>query len=202
MDWQYAEPYTYKALFAVPYGAPKNQSRMAYSFDYGDVHYVSLNTDYEELHDRYPSMLEDEAAWLDDDLAAAKKDGKRLIVLMHRPIWESPYDGCLDINGQHFLPIFDKYKVPLVFMGHEHVYARTEPLVKAQPAAMGTVYITTGRSGSEPWDGARRKPFDVVYDNPMDMPMYVVLEIKPGDFRVTAVKVDGTIIDTVNIPTK
>ena len=41
MDWKFAEPYTYKALFAVPYGGPKDQNRLAYSFDYGDVHYVS-----------------------------------------------------------------------------------------------------------------------------------------------------------------
>ena len=51
LDWKFCEPYTYKALFPVPYGAPEGQSRLAYSFDYGDVHYAALNTDYEELHE-------------------------------------------------------------------------------------------------------------------------------------------------------
>lgn len=112
MDWKFAEPYTYKALFAVPYGGPKDQNRLAYSFDYGDVHYVSLNTDYEELNGWRPTMMEDEAAWLDKDLAAAKKAGKRLVVLMHRPPWDSPYNGTLDVNGKYFMPLFDKYDVP------------------------------------------------------------------------------------------
>ena len=201
LDWKFAQPYTYKALFSVPYGAPKGQSRMAYSFDYGDVHYVSLNTDYEELHYAYPTMMEDEAGWLDADLAAAKKEGKRLIVLMHRPPWDSPYDGQLDINGQYFMPIFDKYNVPLVFAGHEHVYARTSPMKGNTPAKEGTVYITTGRSGTEPWAGAVRRPFDTVYYNPMDMPMYLVLQVEPKDFRITAYKTDGTVIDALTVVT-
>ena len=202
MDWQFVEPYTYKALFAVPYGGPKDQNRMAYSFDYGDVHYVSLNTDYEELNGWRPTMMEDEAAWLDKDLAAAKKAGKRLVVLMHRPPWDSPYNGTLDVNGKYFMPLFDKYDVPLVFTAHEHCYERTVPIKNDQAATEGTVYIATGRSGTEAWDGSVKKPTDVIYYNPMDMPMYLTLQVEPDEFRVSAMKNDGTLIDTVSIPAK
>lgn len=201
MEWQFAYPYTYKALFAVPYGSPREQSRLTYSFDYGDVHYVSLNTDYEELHAQDPDMLTNEAAWLDADLAAAKKAGKRLIVMMHRPPWNSPYNGKLDINGTYFMPIFDKYEVPLVFTAHEHCYERTVPVKADTQAETGTIYIATGRSGTESWDASRRKPTDAVYYNPMDMPMYLTLQVEPKDFRVTAFKNDGTIIDTTTIAT-
>ena len=198
MDWKFAEPYTYKALFAVPYGGPKDQNRLAYSFDYGDVHYVSLNTDYEELNGWRPTMMEDEAAWLDKDLAAAKKAGKRLVVLMHRPPWDSPYNGTLDVNGKYFMPLFDKYDVPLVFTAHEH----TVPIKNDQAATEGTVYIATGRSGTEAWDGSVKKPTDVIYYNPTDMPMYLTLQVEPDEFRVSAMKNDGTLIDTVSIPAK
>ena len=202
MDWKFAEPYTYKALFAVPYGGPKDQNRLAYSFDYGDVHYVSLNTDYEELNGWRPTMMEDEAAWLDKDLAAAKKAGKRLVVLMHRPPWDSPYNGTLDVNGKYFMPLFDKYDVPLVFTAHEHCYERTVPIKNDQAAMEGTVYIATGRSGTEAWDGSVKKPTDVIYYNPTDMPMYLTLQVEPDEFRVSAMKNDGTLIDTVSIPAK
>ena len=201
MEWKFAYPYTYKALFTVPYGSPQGQSRLTYSFDYGDVHYVSLNTDYEELHAQDPDMLTNEAAWLDADLAAAKKAGKRLIVMMHRPPWDSPYHGVLDSNGKCFMPIFDKYDVPLVFTAHDHCYERTVPVKNDTQAETGTIYIATGRSGTESWDAARRKPTDVVYYNPMDMPMYLTLQVEPKDFRVTAFKNDGTIIDTTTIAT-
>lgn len=201
MEWKFAYPYTYKALFAVPYGSPQGQSRLTYSFDYGDVHYVSLNTDYEELHAQDPDMLTNEAAWLDADLAAAKKAGKRLIVMMHRPPWDSPYHGVLDSNGKCFMPIFDKYDVPLVFTAHDHCYERTVPVKNDTQAKTGTIYIATGRSGTESWDASRRKPTDVVYYNPIDMPMYLTLQVEPADFRVTAFKNDGTIIDTATIAT-
>lgn len=201
MTWQFAYPYTYKALFAVPYGSPKGQSRLTYSFDYGDVHYVSLNTDYEELHAQDPDMLANEAAWLDTDLKQAKDNGKRLIVMMHRPPWNSPYDGNVDINGTYFMPIFDKYQVPLVFTAHEHCYERTVPIKEDKQAATGTVYIATGRSGTESWDASRRKPTDVVYYNPIDMPMYLALQVEPKEFRVTALKNDGTVIDIATIAT-
>lgn len=201
LDWQFAEPYTFKALFALPYDGPKGQARMAYSFDYGDVHYVSLNTDYEEIHEWHQNMLENEAAWLEQDLRKAQQRKKRLVVLMHRPPWDSPYHGELDMNGQYLLPIIDKFKVPLVFTAHEHCYARTVPVTNSVPAAGGTVFITTGRSGTETWDAAKEKPFDAFYYNPMDMPMYLTMLVEPTAFKVTAYKNDGAIIDTVVIPT-
>lgn len=201
LDWKYALPDTYEALFAVPDNGPQGQKGLAFTFDYGDVRYLSLNTDYEEIHQWYPQMMDEEAAWLETNLAQAKKDQKRVIVLMHRPPWDSPYHGVYDINGRYFAPIFDKYDVPLVLEGHEHCYARSVPVKDSKPAAKGTIYITTGRSGTESWDAAVRKPFDEVYYNPMDMPMYLTLTVEPKDFLVKAYKTDGTIIDSIRIST-
>lgn len=199
LDWKFCEPYTYKALFPVPYGAPKDQSRMAYSFDYGDVHYVSLNTDYEELHEAYPDMMENEVTWLDQDLAAAQQRRKRLVILMHRPCVTATYRALPDINGTYFMPIFDKYHVPLVFTAHEHCYARTEPLVDGKPQSGGTTYISTGRAGTQAYTDTVKRYCDAVYYNPVDQPMYLVLAVKPDTFVVTAYKTDGTVIDTAAI---
>lgn len=201
MQWTFAEPKTYTSLFAVPENGPKGQERMAYSFDYGDVHYVSLNTDDEELLATRPTMLTDEAAWLNQDLQAATASGKRLVVFMHRPPWNSPYDGKLNKNGEALMPVFDKYKVPLVFTAHEHAYERTVPLTADKPAPDGTTYIATGRSGTESWDGSVKKPTDVVYYNPTDQPMYLKLQVQSEQLIVTAIKDDGTIIDTATIGT-
>lgn len=202
MEWKFAEPYTYKALFALPYGSPKGQSRMAYSFDYGDVHYVSLNTDYEELHQWYPTMMEDEAKWLDDDLKKARDAKKRVIVLMHRPAITATYNGTRDINGTWFEPLFDKYDVPLVFTAHEHHYSRTKPIRYGKVQDGGTVYIATGRSGTERYYDTVKKKIDDVYYNPSEQPMYLVLHVEPTDFVVTAYNVDGSLIDTTIIGTK
>lgn len=202
LEWKFAEPYTYKALFAVPYGSPKRQSRMAYSFDYGDVHYVALNTDYEELHQWYPTMMEDEAQWLDEDLKGAKDRHKRIIVLMHRPAITATYEGIRDRNGTWFEPLFDKYDVPLVFTAHEHHYSRTNPIRYGKVQDGGTVYIATGRSGTERYYDTVKKRIDAFYYNPSDMPMYLTLHVEPDDFVVTSYRVDGSRIDNTVIPTK
>ena len=34
------------------------------------------------------------------------------------------------------------------------------------------------------------------------MPMYLTLQVEPDEFRVSAMKNDGTLIDTVSIPAK
>lgn len=199
LQWQFAEPDTYRALFAVPENGPENQQRMAYSFTYGDVHYVSLNTDEEELGAGRPTMMADEAAWLDKDLAAAQKEGKRLVVFMHRPPWDGSDDSKLNVNGRYFMPLFDKYQVPLVFTAHEHWYERTVPLKNNQPDDKGTVYVMTGRSGTEAYQG-RKKSVDVAFDQDTDQPMYLTLHVKPDALEVTAVKDDGTVIDQAAIP--
>lgn len=199
LQWQFAEPDTYRALFAVPENGPENQQRMAYSFTYGDVHYVSLNTDEEELGEQRPTMMADEAAWLDKDLAAAQKDGKRLVVFMHRPPWDGSDDSKLNVNGRYFVPLFDKYQVPLVFTAHEHWYERTVPLKNNQPDEKGTIYVMTGRSGTESYQG-RKKTVDAAFDQDTDQPMYLTLQVKADSFDVTAVKDDGTVIDQSSIP--
>jgi hypothetical protein len=54
-----------------------------------------------------------------------------------------------------FVPILDKYRVPLALEFHDHVYKRTHPLVGgvAQEAGRGTVYIGDGALGV--FDGTR-----------------------------------------------
>lgn len=202
LDWSFAPPEIYTALFPVPENGPKGQRKLAYSFDYGDVHYVSLNTDYEELREQNPTMLTDEAAWLDADLEEAVKRKQRLIILMHRSPWSTPYSGQVDTIGAAFLPVFDKYRVPLVLTAHEHCYARSVPLRAGAADKSGTVYITTGRSGSEGWRDARKRSFDAVYYNPLDMPVYIELEVRPDAYRIRACKVDGTVIDDAIVQTR
>lgn len=202
LDWSFAPPEIYTALFPVPENGPKGQRKLAYSFDYGDVHYVSLNTDYEELREQNPTMLTDGAAWLDADLEEAVKRKQRLIILMHRSPWSTPYSGQVDTIGAAFLPVFDKYRVPLVLTAHEHCYARSVLLRAGAADKSGTVYITTGRSGSEGWRDARKRSFDAVYYNPLDMPVYIELEVRPDAYRIRACKVDGTVIDDAIVQTR
>ena len=201
IDWKEAKPETFPALFAVPENGPVGQKRLAYSFDYGNVHFVALNSDYQEIHEWYPTMMEDETAWLEADLAKASAAGQRIIILMHRIMWNYRASGTYDINGEHFGPLFDKYHASIVFLAHIHSYSRTRPRIDNRDAAGGTVYITTGRTGEKFWSGSIHKDFDETFYNPTDMTMYITMDVEPQDFKINAYKVDGTLIDSAVIPT-
>ena len=82
----------------------------------------------EELGAMRSNMLTLEAVWLERILKQSETEHKRVILLMHRSPWSTPYSGAKDVNGIAFLPLIDKYEVPLVFTAHEHCYARSSPL--------------------------------------------------------------------------
>lgn len=89
------------------------------SFDYGNAHFIILNTE---------SDLQTQRKWLDEELA--KTDKKWKIVAMHR----SPY-GAMGINGTIiFASVFDKYHVDPVIHGHDHLYLRSAPMYNGRKA--------------------------------------------------------------------
>ncbi|WP_336773588.1 metallophosphoesterase [Paenibacillus sp. MMO-58] len=128
--------------FVSHFNVPVNGSESSivgttYSFDFGEAHFVMLNTE---------SKLKDQAKWLEQDLAATNK--KWLIVSLHR----GPYGGNQKESVlKQFVPLFDKYKVDLVLQGHNHEYARSYPLRnnKIVSDAEGTVYVVTNTSGQK-----------------------------------------------------
>jgi hypothetical protein len=197
LDWKMAKPDYYLSLFALPANGLAGLERFAYSYDYGDVHFIVLNTQLNELQEWYPDLLEQQQRWLAKDLSKTQKRWK--VVLMHRGIWTHPFNGPLDDIGQTFVPVFDQYHVDLVFTGHVHSYARTKALKNGNPDPGGTIYISTGRSGDRVWDKSPQKPMDELYYNPLDMPNYLVFEASHDALKVTAFKQNGELIDQTEL---
>lgn len=197
LDWKMAKPDYYLSLFALPANGPAGLERYVYSYDYGDVHFIVLNTQLNELREWYPDLLEKQKSWIEKDLSQTQKKWK--VVLMHRGVWAYPYNGPLDEIGQTFVPVFDKYHVDLVFTGHVHSYARTKALKNGKPDLSGTIYITTGRSGDKVWEKSPQKPMDEIYYNPLDMPNYLVFEASYDVLKIAAFKQNGDLIDQTEI---
>lgn len=197
LDWKMAKPDYYLALFNLPANGPTGLERYAYSYDYGDVHFIVLNTQLNELREWYPDLLDKQKQWLTKDLSQTKKPWK--VVMMHRGVWKHPFTGPLDEIGQTFVPVFDKFHVNLVFTAHVHSYARTKALKNGKPDPSGTIYITTGRSGDRVWDKSPKKPMDELYYNPLDMPNYLVLEVSQAALKVAAFKQSGELLDQTEI---
>ena len=118
------------APFRSVFSLPGDTGETWYSYDWGQVHLASLDTEAD-----YDTQI----AWLDQDLTdAADKPWK--IVYLHRPPYSSGEHGS-DTNLQAKLaPVLKKHHVQVVFAGHDHDYERMIP-------QDGVAYIVTGGGG-------------------------------------------------------
>lgn len=117
-------------------GGEPSMTEAYYSFDYGNIHFISLDTyGFEKLGDDHTKILAPngvQAQWLKKDLAKANAnpDINWVIVFTHIP----PFSGgshnsdterdLMQIRN-NLVPILDGYKVDLVLAGHSHGYERT-----------------------------------------------------------------------------
>ncbi len=116
------------------------ESGVYYSFNYRNVHFVMLNTneDSPEYADFTPAQIK----WMQDDVKAAKDAGSEwIIAVLHKgPYTTSNHSEDADImnekNGVRTLvaPMMSELGIDLVFQGHDHIYARTNPIKNGQAA--------------------------------------------------------------------
>lgn len=100
-----------------------------YSFDWGQVHFVALNTEY---------AAEPQVTWLEADLAANELPWT--VVYTHHGPYSSGSHGSNGRFRKHFVPILERHGVDVVFSGHDHHYERSKPID-------GITYIVTGAGG-------------------------------------------------------
>ncbi len=123
----------YRDLYSLPSNNPENIEDY-YSFDYGSVHFVSLNTQWlrpgSGTYD--PTRAAEMKTWLENDLAATDKPWK--VVFFHK-------QAFLDfVESQGWGPIFEQYGVNVVFYGHGHSYL--------SHYRNGITYVMTGGGGT------------------------------------------------------
>ncbi|MDO4178988.1 MAG: metallophosphoesterase family protein [Phascolarctobacterium sp.] len=157
LDWKACLPVAYTHLFSTPTnGLPEKYPNQFYSFDYGNVHFTVIDTNFwDEVKDFQPQLADDQLAWLEKDLANAKAKWK--IVLQHRDIIMygfSPASGrpqretYFNRYGKLLMPIYEKYQVDAVLSAHLHTYRRRLPFLNFEPNDKGITYILTGVAGN------------------------------------------------------
>jgi 3',5'-cyclic AMP phosphodiesterase CpdA len=119
----------YRQVFALPEnGGPGGLERW-YSFNWGDVHFVALDTE---------QVGAAQAGWLAQDLA--ENELPWTVVYLHRPPYSSGDHGSSTRVRDAFSPLFEEYGVQVVFAGHDHDYERTRLI-------NGVTYVVTGGGG-------------------------------------------------------
>ena len=195
---RFSSPAFFTAQFALPENGPEGLKRQVYSFDYGNVHLVMLDSQEGEQRGFLPDLLERQRQWLEADLAAT--DRKWKVVFIHRPLYGNKPDGINENLRRAFAGVLDKYQVDLVFTAHDHVYARTAPEYNNQDgtdqdSVRGTIHVATGRTGSKTYDNVSEKAWNIFFHNPMTEPMYLSVKSAGDALNVTAMGVSGQLID-------
>jgi hypothetical protein len=118
-----------------------DQSRLTYSFNYDDTHFVTMNSDPSGQGSTVPIN------WVSQDFAAARAAGaKHIFALAHKPAyaWENDGSSSLTTATQTALwSAMTTNHVEAMLTAHNHVYRRL------QPKGSGTPWmIIPGNGGS------------------------------------------------------
>ena len=131
----------YYEQFALP------SNEQWYSLNIGkSVHIVVLNSE--------ANPAGKQLQWLENDLKTHENYTWKF-VMFHRPSFSSSKHGCWTEGQQYWCPLFDKYRVDIVFSGHDHDYERSKPInytaSKTSPQnsySKGTMYIVSAGLGA------------------------------------------------------
>ncbi|MFQ5980796.1 MAG: metallophosphoesterase family protein [Candidatus Heimdallarchaeota archaeon] len=169
-----------------------------FSFDYQNVHFISINNEWDWDGDDL-TLYAPQLNWLLADLAASSTTADFTVVAFHRPAYsvnrDRPYrwDQATSIRGT-FHDHFVQYGVDLVFSGHDHYYYRTR--------RDGIYYVTTGGGGAPLYDYNKAAPDwqsgDVVYKEYH----YCNVAVNSSTISVTTSTINGTVLDAFDFSTE
>ncbi len=166
--------------FTFPQNGPAGQEEETYFVDYNNIRIISLNLC------RYPidkpgtqAML----SWLEDRLKEFKGDW--VIVMHHYSMEQLARNREAGVRFPEFKALYEKYNVPMVLTGHEHVYARGRMDGKLP------VYVV---SVSGPYQNAIRFP-DWIERAGTSQQLYQIIDVTPNELRYVSKTVAGDIYD-------
>ena len=161
-----------------------------YSVEYGNVYVAVINCN---------ANIEAAAKWLVED--AAKSECTWKVLTLHQPPYYTNPKGSSDPYNKGIPAAAEAAGIDFVFSGHDHAYARTEPIAAGEVNEKdGTVYFICGDLGEKSRD-VNYKPEDNAdfhfakitqdYDA-----VYLLANCTENEMTVTAYNADGTVLDT------
>jgi hypothetical protein len=90
----------------------------------------------------------EQADWLDRTLRE-RADRPHVIAVNHVPAYPSfrTSGGTGEGNRKHWVPLFERHRVPVVLEHHDHTFKRTRPLLGGLTNARGVLYLGDGSWG-------------------------------------------------------
>ncbi len=183
--------YMYLKFFALPNNGPEGLQQEFYSFDYGNAHFVVLNSS-----NNTNSTVKQ---WLQADLQNTTKNWK--FAIFHHPAYPAfeDYKTIDESICQNWVPILEDNGVDMVFVGHQHEYMRTYPIYQGQiqsdPQTYGIVYVM-GNSGTKVYAAGADFPYIDCEETGSN---YQVIDIDGNVLTLTSKKANGELIESYTI---
>lgn len=177
-----------------------------YRFRYGNADFFAIDSN--KQRDLTPRG--EQYQWLDKELS--KSDATWKFVFHHHPAYSSDdddfgyswYGKCGDGEPrvqQHFIALYEKHHVDMVFNGHIHVYERTWPVRgKKVDHQSGTIYVTSGGGGGKLEDFSPTPHWFKAEQR--SCYHYCYLTIHEGHLNFKALDVDGRLFDSMTLEKK
>lgn len=185
----------YRKLNVLPVnGIPAQDAEKYYSFDWGDVHFVSFDS-----NPGSPVTTSRFQDWLQRDLAASKARWK--IVFFHVAAISSGSHGS-SATTKALIPILERNGVDLVLQGHDHNIQRTVPMWQGRPAQAGErgiTYVVTG-AGSQASYSCQAASWLAYKLCGSSIPVYTRVTVTRDELIVEQVRDTGAVLDRAVIP--
>eukprot|EP00397_Hematodinium_sp_SG-2012_P017529 GEMP01017930.1.p1 GENE.GEMP01017930.1~~GEMP01017930.1.p1 ORF type:complete len:456 (-),score=62.71 GEMP01017930.1:1407-2774(-) len=144
----------YNCRWPMPSNDSGGRASMWYSWDYGPIHFISLNTetDWDGASEQSRVGMHmfpaghfgrdgEYLSWLEKDLKKAQANRAErpwIIAYGHRPLYRDGIAACCEPKlCESHEPLLKKYKVDLYMHGHAHLYLRSTPLDGSRPVHVG-----------------------------------------------------------------
>jgi hypothetical protein len=186
----------YRDVFVLPEnGVTSGYSDHAerfYSFDYGPVHFVALDT---ERAFQDPLRRQAQITWLQNDLAATAQPWR--VAFFHR----SPHSNGVEHGSdlavrQAFGPLFERYGVQLVISAHDHDFERSVPWRQTTTAGgQAVTYVVSGGGGARLYGVARAASTA----RSLSAFHYVRTNVAGCTLQLEAVGLDGVVFDSYTL---
>lgn len=181
----------FNTRFHMPSVESNGTLNMHYSFNYGNVHFISIDSET-----GYPGAQEekryvmpcggfgDQLAWLEADLIKANQNRNSqpwILVQGHRPMYTEK--GINAKFQQAMESLFYTYGVDVYFSGHEHYYLRNYPVYQGvvdenkYDNPRFTTHVMIGGSGNDEMKDIQRK----LSDEETQRKAFGIVDPSPGD---------------------
>ena len=204
LDWKERLPVAYLNYFVAPNNGSKKFARYFYSFNVGAVHFVVLNTQWDEVEKFQSGLIEEQTAWLKQDMTKNRRPFN--IALLHKDVLQyriknrpERVEG-FSPQGEVFMPLFDELGFDVVFTAHLHTYRNRGHIRDFKRDEDGALYILTGVAGDVRYPGLWiDHALDVVTAPQPEVDNFLTLEVNADRLLIKSFLPDGKEIDSITV---